>query len=374
MYFSIQDRVSKCYTASTMALQAILSQGWKHASTIVFLAGFITDAFLLPDVDNPITKYLGLSYLLILAAIILFREWVVSRNTASTAEQRLFSLLTFGVSFFSGSALSFVFVYAMRSAAFIVSWPLFVILLLCMVANEFISTHQYRFTLDIAVFFIALVFYSIFNVPIVFNKVNDLVFLIAIAISTLVGFLFITLLRKTSEVAEYERGRGFALAVGVPMFVGMLYILNVIPAVPLSLKGGGVYHKVTRTESGEYIGLAETDTRFLGKYRRPVYHITDTDTGVYFFSSVSAPAKLSAPITHVWEYYDGTTEKWVTSTTISFDLTGGRDNGYRAYSQKENVTPGMWRITVKVDDSRIVGRIRFYIETGKSVEVKEKQL
>ncbi len=374
MCFSIQDRAPKCYTANIMALQAILSQGWKHASTIVFLAGFITDAFLLPDVDNPMTKYLGLSYLLILAAIILFREWVVSRNTASTAEQRLFSLLTFGVSFFSGSALSFVFVYAMRSAAFIVSWPLFVILLLCMVANEFISTHQYRFTLDIAVFFIALVFYSIFNVPIVFNKVNDVVFLIAIAIATVVGFLFITLLRKTSEVAEDERGRGFALAIGIPMFVGMLYILNVIPAVPLSLKDSGIYHKVTRTETGEYIGLVETDTRFLGKYRRPVYHMTDADAGVYFFSSVGAPAKLSAPITHVWEYYDKTTEKWIPSTTISFDLTGGRDNGYRAYSQKENVTPGMWRITVKVDDNRIVGRIRFYIETGKSVEVKEKQL
>lgn len=355
-------------------LQELISKGWRHASTIIFLGGFISDAFLLPDVDNPITKYIGLSYLIILICIILAREWVVSRNTASPLEQRLFSLFTFGVSFFSGAALSFVFVYAMRSAALSISWPLFVILVLCMAANEFVSTHHFRFTLDIAVFFIALVFYAIFNVPILFGAVNDFVFLIAIAVSVLFGFLFVWVLQHLSETAEYERARGYALAVGVPMFVGMLYLLNVIPAVPLSLKEAGVYHQVTKTTGGDYVGLQEVDNRFLASFRRPVYQLTDTDTGVFFFSSVSAPADISAPITHVWEYYDKTTEKWVLSTTISFTVTGGRSEGYRAYSKKENTQEGLWRVTVKVDDSRIVGRLRFYIEKGKGAQVEEVQL
>lgn len=357
-----------------MAIKSILSRGWQHASTIIFLAGFITDSFLLPDVDNPMTKYIGLAYLATLAIIIMLREWVVSRNTASVAERRLFSLLTFGVSFFSGSALSFIFVYAMRSAAFAVSWPLFVILVICMAANEFISTHHYRFTLDVAVFFIALVFYSIFNVPILFNKVDDLVFLVSIAIATAVGLLFIFLIKHASETAEYERARGYALAIGIPMFVGMLYVLNIIPAVPLSLKDAGIYHSIVRTDSGEYSAVVESDNRFLAKWRRPIYHMTDTDTGVYFFSSVGAPARFSAPITHVWEYYDEAAKKWVTSTTISFNLTGGRQEGYRAYSKKENVHSGMWRITVKVDNNRIIGRMRFYIEEGKSAEVREVKL
>lgn len=357
-----------------MTFHPIITKAWQHASTIIFVVGFLTDSYLLPSVDDPITKYLGLSYLIILGIIFPLREWVVARNTASKAEQRLFSLLTFGVSFFSGSALSFVFVYAMRSAAFSVSWPLFVILLLCMVANEFVSTHNYRFTLDIAVYFIAIVFYSIFNVPIIFNRVNDLIFLVAIVIATLVGLAFITFLRKTSETAEDESARGYALAVGIPMFVGMLYILNVIPAVPLTLKESGIYHSVVRTSNGEYSAQTETDTRFLASYRRPIYHKTDSDTAVYFFSSVGAPAEVSAPLTHVWEYYDEKQQKWITSTTIAFDLTGGRENGYRAYSKKENITPGKWRVTVKVDDRRIVGRKYFYIETGKGAEVKEVTL
>lgn len=357
-----------------MALQTILSQGKQHATTIIFLAGFITDSFLLPDVDNPATKYIGLFYLLILSFIILFREWVVSRNTASKLEQRTFSFLTFGVSFFSGSALSFVFVYAMRSAAFAVSWPLFIILVICMIANEFISTHHYRFTLDVAVLFIATVFYSIFNVPVLFNQVNDVIFLVAIASAIAYGLLYITILKRTSETAEYEQARGYALAIGIPMFVGMLYFLNIIPAVPLSLTQSGVYHGIVRTESGDYLAQKEADNRFFAGIRRPVYHLTDDDSGVYFFSSIGAPAKFSAPITHVWEYYDEKKGDWITTTSISFNLSGGRDGGYRAYSKKENVQEGMWRITVKVDENRIVGRMRFYIEKGVSAEVSEVKL
>jgi hypothetical protein len=77
----------------------------------------------------------------------------------------------------------------------------------------------------------------------------------------------------------------------------------------------------------------------------------------------------------VWEYYDITTNMWIPMTTIAFTLAGGRDDGYRAYSQKENLTEGLWRVTVKVDSKRIFGRMKFYIkkdggDVGEIVNVK----
>lgn len=357
-----------------MAFRELLSEGWKHATTIIFVVGFISDSFLLPDFSEPITKYLGLTYLIVLAIILPLREWVVARNTASEMERKLFSLLTFGISFFLGAGLSFVFVYAMRSAALSVSWPLFLILLICMVANEYISSHNYRFTLDLAIYFIAIVFYSIFNVPILFGAVNDFVFLIALIISMGASFLFVTLIRKTSETAEYESGRGFSLALGIPLFVGMLYLLNLIPAVPLSLKSNGVYHDISRSSNGGYIGYQEIDDRFFARLRTPIYHHTNEDTAVYYFSSISAPADIHAPITHVWEYFDESSHTWIPSTTVSFNLAGGREEGYRAYSKKENVTPGLWRVTVKVGNNRIVGRKTFNIEDAEDAPVKEVKL
>lgn len=357
-----------------MALKKLLSTGWQHATTIIFVVGFAFDSFLLPDVSEPITKYIGLTYLLILAALLPLREWVVSRNTASEIERKLFSVLTFAISFLLGAALSFVFIYAMRSAALSVSWPLFLILLICMVANEYISTHSYRLTLDIAIYFIAITFYAIFNVPVMFGQVNDLVFLVALAIAAAVSFAFSMFMRKRSETAEDEGARAFALAIGVPLFVGMLYLLNLIPAVPLSLKSSGVYHFIERTGTGEYVGQKEIDDRFFASLRMPIYTKTTSDTGVFYFSSVSAPADITAPITHVWEKYDSTTKKWIPSTTVSFNLSGGREEGYRAYSQKENVTPGLWRVTVKVGNNRIVGRKTFRIETGQNAGVTEVKL
>jgi hypothetical protein len=347
-------------------LKELVTEGWRHASTIIFVFGFASDSFFLPSFDAPITKYLGLTYLVVIAVILLLREWVVERNTATDIERKLFSLLTFGLSFFLGSALSFVFIYSMRSAALVVSWPLFLILLVCMVANEYVSTHNYRFTLDIAVYFIALVFYCIFHVPILFGAVNDFVFLVAVGISVAVGVLFVFVLRKSSETAEHESPRAFALAIGIPMFVGMLYMLNVIPAVPLSLKESGIYHDIERSSDGGYTGGKEVDKRFFAKYRSQTFHKSDEDNAVYYFSSVGAPAELSAPITHVWEYYDESSRSWVTSTTVSFELSGGRQDGYRAYSKKEHVFPGLWRVTVKVGSSRIVGRMTFRIENGNA--------
>ncbi len=339
----------------------LIKESKRHATTLLFIGGFIFDLIILPEAGHFLTIVIGFVYLGIVAFAIAFREWIVSRNRATKGEQQLFSFLTFAIAYFSGSALSFVCVYAIRSAAFAVSWPLLILLFVCILANEVVSSHQFRFTLDVGVFLIALLFFVIFNVPVVLNVQNDITFLLSAGIAIALSLLYVRILQSTSESAYEEAPRLYALAVGIPMFIGMLYFLNVIPAVPLSLASGGVYHSVMRNEEGNYLATVEVDTRFLHTLRTPVYHMGESDNGAYFFSSVSAPALLTAPISHVWEYYDPALKHWVTMTTIAFTLAGGRENGYRAYSHKENVTEGLWRVTVKVDDKRIIGRIKFYI-------------
>lgn len=329
---------------------------------------------MLPDISHLLTRYIGALYLCLIAFFIMFREWIVSRNTASKAEQKIYSLATFCISYFSGSALSFICVYSLRSADLSASWPLFLLLLICIFANEFVSTHNFRFTLDIGVFLIATVFFIIFNVPILLKVQNDMVFAVSIGVAIAVSLLYLFLLQFSSESASYEAPRTYALAIGIPMFVGMLYFLNVIPAVPLSLKEAGVYHAVLHTSGGEFIAKKENDTRMLAKYRTTIYHLLPTDNGVYFFSNIDTPAELTAPISHTWEYYDTARKVWVVSTIISFDIQGGREAGYRAYSQKENITEGLWRVTVKIGDNRIIGREKFNVMRDGVVPISEVKL
>lgn len=352
-----------------------LLQNSTHFTTIIFLAGFLFDAFMLPDLQDVLARVIGVGYLAAVAFLIMFREWLISRNTASEFEQKMYSLTTFGVSYFSGSALSFVFIYALRSAQISVSWPLFVILALCIFANEFVSTHDFRFMLDVGVLLVAVMFYIIFNTPLILKVQNDMTFGVSIAVTIAISMAYIYLLKFSSENAYYNAPRGYALAIGIPMFVGMLYFLNVLPAVPLSLEHSGVYHNVIRNEEGEFIAQKETDTRSWATYRTPVYHLMPGDTGVYFFSAVSAPAEMTAPISHTWEYYDNTQRKWVISgNPIIFTLAGGREEGYRAYSKKENISEGLWRVTVRVDNNRIVGRLKFFITKSGIAEVNEIKL
>ena len=351
-----------------MVWSRFLKESSHHVSTLLFIGGFIFDLFILPEAGHVLTIWLGLLYISIVACAIAAREWVISQNTASHSEQRIFSILTFAIAYFSGSALSFVSVYAIRSAAFAVSWPLLLVLLLCVLVNELVSSHHFRFTLDVGVLLLAVLFFFVFNLPVFLKVQNDMTFILSAGIASVVSLIYVYLLRHTSESAEEEAAKMYALAVGIPMFIGMLYFLNVIPAVPLSLANAGVYHVVTRNEAGEFSAAKETDTRFFASFRVPIYHMGTNDSGAYFFSSVSAPAELTAPISHVWEYYDTAINTWTPVTTVAFTLAGGREDGYRAYSQKENLTEGLWRVTVKVDSKRIVGRMKFYIKKDTSLE------
>jgi hypothetical protein len=344
-----------------MSFKRLLKETSRHATTLLFVGGFIFDLIILPDAGHVATIWIGLLYLSIVAISIASREWVVSRNTASKGEQRAFSFLTFLIAYFSGSALSFVCVYAIRSAIFSVSWPLLLILLICVLANELVSSHQFRLSLDIGVFLIALFFFIVFNLPILLKVQNDATFLLSTVIAVALSLLFIYLLSFTSDSAEEEASKSYALAVGIPMFISMLYFLNVIPAVPLSLTSTGIYHYVARTDSGVYKAEGEEDKRFFASLRTPIYHRTPLDDGVYFFSAVGAPAELTAPLSHVWEYYDQESKTWVEKFSVAFSLAGGRDDGYRAYSQKANIQSGLWRVTVKVDSKRIIGRLKFYV-------------
>lgn len=345
-----------------MKFKSIFNATFHHLSTVLFLFGFIFDAILLPRFDELIARLIGLTHICIVALFIYLREWVVARNTASVMEQKLFSLITFVISFSSGAALSFIFIYAVRSAEISASWPLFIILLICMLANEFISTHNFRFSLDVGVVFIALLFYVIFNTPLILKVQNDFTFIISIIVDGLISLAYAHILRHASYTANHEASRSYALAIGIPLFVGMLYFLNMIPAVPLSLKEADVYHSVSRDISGNFtFSKEEKDESMFSFFKTETHEFLNEDDAVYFFSAIDAPAELTAPIAHVWEYYDKDLKRWTESTRITFDILGGREEGYRAYSKKENIADGLWRVTVKVGDTRIVGRKKFKV-------------
>ena len=82
---------------------------------------------------------------------------------------------------------------------------------------------------------------------------------------------------------------------------------------------------------------------------------------IFFFSAISAPTALNTSITHEWQYRDEQNGAWKTSAEIHFPIAGGRDGGYRAYSQKDSITPGRWRVNVLTKDGQSLGSYTFTV-------------
>jgi hypothetical protein len=82
-----------------------------------------------------------------------------------------------------------------------------------------------------------------------------------------------------------------------------------------------------------------------------------TDEPVYCFTAVFAPVDLNTTIYHHWHYRLNDTKPFMHADRIPIRISGGREGGYRAYSLKQRLDPGDWRVDVETEDGRIIGRV-----------------
>lgn len=344
-----------------------------HSLTFSFLLGFLIDSMFLPSAESVHTKEIGGLYMLIVSLSILIREYIISGNRATKTEGFLHSVFSYVISFFSGSLLSFVFIYFFRSASLAVSWPLFLILIGVMLLNEFFSSRSFRFLLDIGVLFMVDTFFVLFMLPIFLRKQTDEIFLISLVLSFIISLLYIYLLKFFSEVLRDLITDAYKVAFAIPAVVVTFYFLNVIPPVPLTTKSANIYHSVTRQEDGSYLVAGEAKP-FLSFLKTKEFHYMDGEK-VYFFSSVSAPEGLQAELSHVWEKYDEVSGSWKIKLEIPYSLIGGRDGGYRSYSMIENLSEGKWRVSAKVGKRRTVGMVYFnVVHIDKPIPLIEERI
>jgi hypothetical protein len=81
-------------------------------------------------------------------------------------------------------------------------------------------------------------------------------------------------------------------------------------------------------------------------------------SGLYAYTAINAPRGLNERIYHVWQK-DG-----VEVDRIALDIHGGRKEGYRAWTHKQNFTPnpvGKWQVRVLTEDGQVIGVLRFEV-------------
>ncbi len=93
--------------------------------------------------------------------------------------------------------------------------------------------------------------------------------------------------------------------------------------------------------------------------------------GLYAYTSINAPRGLDERIYHVWRHNGEEVDR------IALDIHGGRKEGYRAWTHKQNFPPdvlGKWQVRVLTEDGQMIGVLRFEVTDSDQPAVTRKKI
>jgi len=331
---------------------------------VFFFGGFTWDSVTLKRIDQLFDNFILLFYLLALGALIVVVTLVERGRIQKPLVLKYRQWYPLALQFFLGGLFSAYVVFYFKSASLTKTGLFLGILVLLLVANEFLEKRLTNVFLLLGLYFMASFSFFIFFVPVVLKAMSVWTFLLGGALSVLLVAGLIAYLKRNDGFASYQQYHGAGTLVFVLyLTINVFYWQNWIPPVPLSLKHGGVYHHVSRERNSDlYVLKYEKPAwyQFWKKWDKP-FRYAKGDT-VACFTAVFAPTKLTKKIYHHWQKFLPKRNQWVTTDRLGYTIVGYRDSGYRGYTRKVNVSPGKWRVDVETEEGILLGRIRFDIE------------
>lgn len=326
-------------------------------ATLVF--GFIVDYITFTNININIAFSILAAYWLFAGLTIIFIHlYDGEKITHKMKYIRLFSPLL--LQFFFGALLGGSFIFYWFSGSFSASWPFILILVILMISNDVFRHYFLKPILQIGVyFFVSLSLFSVI-LPFLFNSLSPWLFIGAGVISTTVIYGYITLLSKISESIQEKKQSIWYAVISVLIIMNLLYFTAIIPPIPLSVREAGVYHSIERSGS-TYVLIGEKENFIERLIPGQTTHQQQGER-TYVYSAIFAPADLNTTIVHHWEYYDRGEKRWMSSDKLSFQISGGRNEGYRGYTWKSNLTPGTWRVGIETQRGQVLARIKFKIQ------------
>ena len=349
-------------------IQTVLSKPFMPA--VFFFSGVTYDTVTLTRIDRLQDNLLLLVYLLLLGVLIVLtgrigielppdRAQLTSLSPCMRWLLRSRPYYPMVSQFLLGGLFSAYAVFYSRSATLTGTAVFFGVLVLLLVGNEFLRDRLSNLRLLISLYALVCFGFFTFFLPVMTGYMNVLVFLAGAVLSAAVTFRVVQLIYRNNP----DRSRREAFGVTVPAFalIGLLvgfYFLNWIPPVPLSMKFGGIYHEVKKS-----------DDRFELSFERNWYQVwkrSDTTfpahEPIYCFTAVFAPVALNTTVYHHWYFRPHKTKAFAHADKIPVKISGGREAGYRAYTFKQQLDPGDWRVDLEAEDGRIIGRVSVTVE------------
>lgn len=345
-----------------------LMKQWERFSLLAVVFGFICDNIFLSRIDFVPGNILLFSYIVIAGVCIVLLNLIEAGRIKTSALKDRVMLITLLMQFVFGNLFSGYVVSYSQGGVFYTSWPFVIMLVVFLFGNEFALDTYEKFTFQMSIFFIAIFSFLIFYIPILLNRFGADTFLIGgvLSVGVVSGIVYILSLFNKGGILKSLNGLVVSIS-AVYIIFNSMYFTNIIPPVPLSIKNIDVYHLVERQNNFTYL-LTQEVPKGWWVFGTKTVHITPGE-GLYCFSSVFAPTNLNTKIFHRWEFYDDKKGEWVETMRISYPIIGGRDQGYRGYSLKENIISGLWRCDTITERDQIIGRVKFRVAVSDTQPV-----
>ncbi len=341
--------------------RAFVRANQHYLPVFFFASGFLWDSLTLGRIDRLYDQVILCSYLTLLSISLYLYNCTPDERWEHTFLEKYQDYFPLAIQFFLGGLSSAYVIYFSRSVSLSKTLIFFMILVILLFANELLKKRISNKYLQFgAYFFVNFTFFTFF-IPTILGTMNKFIFMLSGCISLGITLGLIIYNASPTTRNEVHLGKILGLIFGIYILINSFYFMNLIPPVPLALDEGLVAHNVEKMED-RYVVTYERDPwyAFWNENRHTYEYQPGTD--VYIFTSIFAPSDFKKDVLHRWKWFSPFSQKWEVIDEIGYEITGGRDKGYRGYTYKSNMMKGEWEVDVVTKEGLVLGIINFEIE------------
>lgn len=347
----------------------------ERRNMLFFLGGFLFDAFT-TRVDSWIDIGIQFFYLVSLTLILLYQhKEALGRWAAAGRSAKWWKYNVEVLHFLYGGLLSAYVVVYFKSTSGFKTLMFFAFLFVMLITNEMPQLRRMGTRLRLGLYTFCIATFLLYMVPVLVGRMNSWTFVFSMIAAAAAAWGVAGLLGRQEGGGRRAQIRLFWPGGAVLVILGLLNHYRLIPPVPLSVAGVGVYHQIERLD-GDFIGRMPKPPvwAFWRKDSRPF--LARPGDQIYCLFRIYAPSRFRHTVMVRWEYLDALAGAYRTTDRMALPISGGRAQGFRGVGAKGNFQPGRWRVTAETQDGRAIGRVKFRVamdpDTGERQWVEKK--
>ncbi|MBX7100977.1 MAG: DUF2914 domain-containing protein [Myxococcaceae bacterium] len=338
-----------------------------------FFAGFLFDYLLLHRIDSrPLLIHQG-SYLVLLSVLLM----VDHRFHTLKAEPigfwgRVLSFRHWVIHFFLGTLLNAFLIFYFKASSGFFSFLFIVALAVVLVVNELPRFRELGPVLRVGLWSFAVTSYLAYLIPVLWGALHPSQYLAAVVVGAAATVGLWRLFRRFTHDDGWSFARAAAPGLAVQLLLLLLYVLKVVPPVPLNLRYIGIFQEVTRVKEGDRAGQYALGYALPASMLPRVFEFDGSelfarpDDKAWAFVELFAPEGFHDQIAFAWEF-DDPKKGWVeVGAPYTTTLGSGREQGFRTFGNRTIARTGDYRVKVLTSDGREIGRKSFTVVRDES--------